>query len=220
MTIAASVVIRRAQKTLFDETGVMWPEDELLDYLNAGVNAICANKPDAFVKNEIVALAPDSKQTIPAGGIQLLDVIRNAGGRAIRQTDRNHLDHSNPEWHNDVGSSVKHFMHDKRDPKRFYVWPRVAGGSVELSYAAHPPRMASLTSPIPVDDLYETPLHHFVCGNAYAKNSKRGDLNKANAYFTMFVNAIGAKRQVQLAFSPLTPDEAQGREATLPADTR
>lgn len=219
-TITIGTIVSRASITLYDETQVQWPETELVDYASAGINAIVAAKPDAYIVSEVFPLANDTKQEIPASGIQLIDVVRNVGGRQISQRDRTPFDHFGPNWHSDTGAEVKHFMHDKRDPRHFYVWPKVASGSVELVYAAHPPRIDAITDLLPIDDLYEGALHNYIVGYAYAKSTKRGDMNRANAYFTMFANSIGIKSQVQMAFAPLPPDDTPMREEGLPTGTR
>ena len=221
MTLTASVVINRAQKTLLDETNIIWGAAELLDYLNAGINAIVANKPDTSVATTTFTVTNASaKQTIPADGLQLLEVTRNLSstGTAIRQIERNHLNHSNPTWSVTTTSAnspeIQHFMFDKRNPKVFYVYPQPVSGTntIEIVYSQVPSRLTATTNNLPLDDIYENPLHNFVVAYAYAKNAKRGDLNKANAYFTLFANSIGARAQVQFAFSPVTPDETQAAE--------
>lgn len=213
-TIAASVILNRAAKTLLDETGVVWNPAELLDYLNAGITAIVAAKPDAFTVNAPFPLVAGTKQSIPASGIQILDVIRNLGaggatpGGVIRQAERTALDHADPQWHTATGTEVLHFMTDRRDPRVFYVYPARTSlpWSVELLYASHPPRISAPNEILPIDDLYESPLHAYVCGYAYAKNTKRQDVGKMNGYMTMFANSIGVKSQVQFAFAPTPAD--------------
>lgn len=210
MALAASVVIDRAEKTLLDDTNVLWSAAELLDYLNAGISAIVASKPDVSVTTGNITLtASTPKQSLPAGGIQLLDIIRNAASpyTAIRQVERNHLNHIDPDWANTTGAVVKHYSYDKRNPKVFWVYPAPSSGiSIEAVYAVQPTRLTSASDTIPIDDLYENALYLFVLALAYAKNAKRGDLFKAQAYFAAFSNSIGV-RQVQYSFSPVTPNE-------------
>lgn len=226
-TITVGRIVDRAKINLLDETGVQWAPAELLDHVNSGMNAIVQYKPDAYVVNASLATVAGSKQTLPADGILLLDVIRNMGsggstpGKAVRQIDRNHLDHSNPDWHTTTGSAVLHFMYDKRDPKNFYIYPYVGSSwRLEVSYSAHPPAVDDVADTLPLDDLYEVPLYYWVMASCYSKNSKRGDMNKLNAYMTMFMNSIGMKTETQMAFSPLPPDEAMGSEGRVQGQTR
>lgn len=212
-TITAATVLNRAAKTLLDETGVTWARTELLDYLNAAITAIVAAKPDVYTLNQPFTLAAGSKQQLPLGGIQILDCVRNLGangttpGTVIRQVERSALDHSNPEWHVELGQKVLHFVADKRDPRTFYIYPTVSGAwNIELVFAAHPPRITVDTTVLPIDDLYENPLHAYVVGYAYAKNSKRQDLNKMQGYMAIFAQSIGTKSQVQFAIAPVPAD--------------
>ena len=210
MAVLLSTVIDRAEKILYDETNVRWAANELVDYANAGIQAIVANKPDAYSLVVNYALTPNSsKQTIPADGLQFLDIVRVVGGGAIRHIERNHLDHTDPDWHTVLGAP-KHYMHDPRVPDTFWVYPVPSSStSVELAYAGTP-AIITINQAIPLDDIYQNALCWWIVGMAYAKNTTRGDMNKANAYFTLFANSIGAKTQVQAAFTPLPPDESQG----------
>lgn len=212
-TIACSVILNRAAKTLFDETGVRWTPVELLDYLNAGIAAVIAAKPDAGSVSEPFELDPGSRQEIPPEFSQFLGVVRNLGGdgltpgKAIRQIERNELDHSNPDWHTATGSAVLHYTHDKRLPREFYVFPATSG-FVELQGVKRPAAVTDAAYELPIDDLYESPLHNWVVAYAYAKSSKSGDMNRASAYLTLFANALGLKSQMQFSFAPKDPDVA------------
>lgn len=210
MAITAQTIIDRVEKTLLDDTNVLWSAAEQLDYLNAGISAIVASKPDASITTTNFTLTSGTpKQTLPAGGIQLIDVIRNASSpyTAVRQIERNHLNHIDPDWANTTGAVVKHFFYDKRNPSVFWVYPTPSTGfQIEIVYASQPTRLVSAASNIPLDDLYENALYFFMLALSYAKNAKRGDITKSQAYFAAFANSIGVRR-VQYNFSPETPTE-------------
>lgn len=212
-TIAASAITSRAQKILLDETGVTWSAPELLDYLNAGITAIVSNKPDAYTVTRAHPLAAGSKQTLPVQVDQIVDVICNLGangttrGRAIRQIERTSLDLERPGWHAAVGPEVRHWVADLRDPSVFWTYPTPATPwQVEVMVSETPPRLALVTDTLPISDLYESPLTHWVLAHAYAKNTKRGDLAKTQAYLALFASAIGAKSQIQFQFAPAAVD--------------
>lgn len=227
-TIAISRITNRAAKTLFDETGVRWAPAELLDYYNAGKNALVGLKPDAFVKTQSFELAlAETKQVLPVDGIAFRGLNRNMGaagttpGRAIRVIEKNDLDHSRPDWPTqttaDITTSagnVLHYMHDKQNPKVFFIWPRpTVAWFVELVYSAHPADAAADTDILPLDDLYEEPLYLFVVGKALQKHSKSGDMSRANWYGAQFSGFLGLKSQGQFTFAALPPDQAQASES-------
>lgn len=203
-TILASAIIDRAEKTLLDESNVQWSAAELLDYLNAGVAAVVAVKPDVYVLNAAFTMAAGAKQVVPAGGLQVLDVVRNTSSKkAIRFIDRSFLDQMDPDWQATTGSNVLHYTSDSRDPKTFYVYPGPAGGAaqVDLVYAAVPAAITSGTA-IPLDDIYQNALYNFILAHAYAKNAKRGDTAKYDSYMQRFYNEIGTRSPVQAQASP------------------
>lgn len=213
-TIACSVILNRAAKTLFDETGDRrWPVSELLDYLNAGVLAVIVAKPDAGAVSIPFELQAGSQQEIPEDFSQFLGLTHNLGvsgstpGRAIRPIERAELDNSNPGWHTASGSAVHHFVHDPRLPKVFWVFPRVTGW-VELQGVQRPAPVTDASYELPIDDLYEGAIYNWVMAHAYAKSTKSGDMVRSTGYMSLFASALGLKLQRQFAMAPKDPDVA------------
>ena len=122
--ITADNIITRVRTILQDDTGIRWPEAELLLWISDAQREICLLKPDASAINDIVKLqAGTTKQTMAtlnngAGaltGNRFLRVIRNimntdfsdlevdastsGAGRSIRLVDRRILDSQFPDWH-------------------------------------------------------------------------------------------------------------------------
>lgn len=203
-TILASAIIDRAEKTLLDDTNVQWGAAELLDYLNAGVAAVVAVKPDVYTLNAAFTMAAGAKQVLPAGGLQILDVTRNTSSkRAVRYIDRSFLDQLDPDWQAVTGTNVDHYTSDARDPKTFYVYPCPAGGAaqVDLVYSAVPAAISAGTA-IPIDDIYQNALYNWILAHAYAKNAKRGDTQKSDSYMQKFYGEISSRSPTQMAASP------------------
>jgi len=153
-TISGQEILSRAAIILQDSTNIRWPFDELLRWLHDGQREVVLRKPDAYTKSEPLQLTvSETKQSIPAAGIQLLDVVRNLGttgttpGRAITRTERYILDAQRPNWNTETGSSVvKHYMFDERNPKIFYVYPpqpATSPGYIEIVYSASPDPLIS-----------------------------------------------------------------------------
>ncbi len=150
-TITASSIIGRSEVTLQDTTNTRWPFQELLDYLNDGQREVVLQKPEANIVNASQQLTINSaKQTIPSGGIVLIDITRNMGvdgtepnaGRAIRITSKEILDAQQPGWSyatNSLGY-IQHYVFDPRDPKTYYVYPKAPSSAhfVEMIYSAAP----------------------------------------------------------------------------------
>jgi hypothetical protein len=224
-TITGQNIVNRAAIVLQDTTGVRWPQtDELLLWLNDGQREIVLRKPDAYAQNAVVALVAGTKQSIPATGIQLLDVIRNMGtggetpGRAITRIDREILDEQRPNWHSETASAeTKHYMFDSRDPKHFYVYPpqHATPGRVEMVYASSPTDLAALASTITLDDIYSGVLLDYILYRAYSKDA---DLTpsapqRAISHYNAFLASLDAKGQIDQSYNPNAYDFKEAIEA-------
>ena len=217
MSIAAQALIRRVVETLQDTTSIRWPVAELVRYLNDGQREIIVHRPDAMVTNASLALIAGTKQSLPANGAKLIDVVRNSAGnkRAIRMCAREILDAQSPGWHNLSGvTEIVHFMFDPRDPKVFYVYPPAAasGASVDLVYSALPTDIAepaagtdfaAVTGNISVPDIYSNALQDYVLYRAYTKDSQyAGNEARAQARYAAFANALGIEIKATVAVAP------------------
>jgi hypothetical protein len=224
-TITGLSIIERAAIVLQDTTGVRWPQlEELLPWLNDGQREIVLRKPDAYAQNAVVAMVAGTKQTIPASGIQLLDVIRNMGtggatpGRAVTRIDREILDEQRPDWHSETASAeTKHYMFDPRDPKHFYVYPpqHATPGKLEMVYAASPTDLSALANTITLDDIYAGVLLDYILYRAYSKDA---DLSpsapqRAVAHYNAFLASLGAKGQIDQSVNPNAYDFKEAVEA-------
>lgn len=211
-TITAQSVVNKVQVILQDTTGVRWPDSELLDWLNDGQREIVLYKPNAFIKNLAVRMAGGTKQSLPADGVQLIDVVRNMGtngttpGRAVRITMREVLDSQLPDWHSETPNSVvKHYAYSMLDPKNFYVYPPqpAAGqGYIELVYGASPTD-TTLVGTITLDDIYQNVLVDYILYRAYSKDTEyAADQNRAAAHQNAYIAALTGKAKVEVGANP------------------
>jgi hypothetical protein len=209
-TVTVASVIDKTQVILQDTTGIRWPDDELLGWLNDGQREIVLYKPNTFVRNTSVRMSSGTKQGLPADGVQLIDVVRNMGingstaGRAIRITMREILDSQIPNWHTETpDNEVKHYMYSMLDPKNFYVYPPNTGnGYVELVYGAAPTD-ATLNSTITLDDIYQTILVDYILYRAYSKDTEfAADVNRASSHQQAYLTALTGKAKVEIGANP------------------
>jgi hypothetical protein len=220
MSISAQSVVRRVVETLQDKTSIRWPVAELVRYLNDGQREIALYRPDSMVTNATVELDPaNSKQSIPANGSKLIEVIRNTDGtkRSIRLTSRSILDSQSPEWHSfpNPTNEIHHYMFDARDPKTFYVYPPAGDAcSVELVYSSLPTdiqepaddaRYTAVVGNVSVPDIYGNILQDYILYRAYTKDSDyAGNGARAQAHYAAFAAALGIEIKSTIAVSPTT----------------
>jgi hypothetical protein len=203
-TATAQRLIERASTILQDPDNTRWPENELLNWLNDGQREVALFKPDAYPKVDTVALDEGTRQSIPDGGSQLLDVLRNQGGGVVTLVSRSVMDEHRPDWHQvDSSAEVKHFMFDERNPKTFWVYPPNDGtGSVEVLYSAAPEDVA-VEDTILIDDTYANALVDYILYRAYMKDADyaANDQRAANQY-NRFLSSLGAMDQRETADNP------------------
>jgi hypothetical protein len=215
MPISAQSIIRRVVETLQDTTSIRWPVAELVRYLNDGQREVVLYRPDSMVTNSTVTCVAGSKQTLPANGAKLIEVIRNSGTkRAVRLTNREILDAQMPGWHALAGQNeVLHYMYDPRDPRVFYVYPpATTSAQLDIVYAAYPTDVVepadgatytAVTGNISLPDIYGNVLQDYILARCYMKDSEyAGNAQRAQAHYTLFANALGIELKGTLDFSP------------------
>lgn len=199
----ASSLIDEATNLLQDIGNVHWTRPELLRYLNQAQVQVVSVRPDANSVTQELTLVQGARQTLPSGGIQVLDVIRNVNGRAITLKSREIIDSINLNWLSlSSSSAIKHYMVDQRDPKSFYVYPPAQLNSkVEVLFSMLPTSIAE-TDPI-FNALYANQILDWILYRAYSKDAESAaDLGKAAVYRDSFYASLGVKTQTDLAFDP------------------
>ena len=207
MGVSVDTIISSVAVTLLDTAHTTWPRSELVGYLNEAQRTVCFLKADAYTKLEPVDLVAGTNQQIPTDGVAVFDVTQNIGTKLrITLVDYELLDETNRFWADPIyaQTDVQHWASDPRSPLRFSVAPPNDGnGQVLMSYGATPPVLTDSsgeeTGLLPT---YQYALECYVLAKAYAKNSKRQDLNKTNGYMNEFRGSLGIKSQSQVAVSP------------------
>lgn len=205
-TILASAIITSVRRVLLDPTpGVTWADADLLAMLNEGERAICAIKREANPVRGAVTLAAGTKQTLPTGGIAVMEAYENTvSGRRCTLANRELVDAAAPFFPAATQEvDAEHYMKDDRDPTRFDVIPPNDGtGSLQMLYGAVPTALTLTSSAINLLDIYEHALKAFILSQAYAENTDRQDLTKATQYENDWKAMVGISSGSQVAVSP------------------
>lgn len=206
MALLASTIIDSLRQTLIDPApGATWDDARYLALINEAERAIIAVRPDAYPVRGTLALAAGTKQTLPAGGLCLMDVYANtASGRRATLVNRELQDAAavffpaaTPE------KDVQHYMPDARDPTRFDVVPPNDGtGSVEILYGAVPVPIANVSSAINLPDTFERPIIAFVLSRCYREKTPTQNLAAAEVWDAEWQRAVGLGSQSQAAVAP------------------
>jgi len=212
-TITVASLVTKAGTLIQDATNVRWPVSELVDWLNDAQREIVMFKPEASVANASILLtASTTKQTLPAAGIILLDLVRNMGvdgataGVTIRIVSREVLDSQAPNWHSAANTLgyILHFTFDPRDPRHFYVFPAApaTAWNVEAVYSVAP-ATATLGGVISVDDIYANAILSYILYRCYSKDATFAMNGQAAiAYYQAFSASVTGKSAVESAENP------------------
>lgn len=198
-TLTAQSIVDKVEVTLQDSSNQTWLESEHLGSLNDGIEKICTLRLDANPVNASVQLVAGVKQSLPAGGAGLVDIIRNMGsgstpGNAVTIVDRKEMNAALPGWSAaTAAATVIHYMYDRKDPKTFYVYPPQPGtgmGYVEMLYGAIPAAIA-LGATIPIDDHFENAIMCFMLYKAWLKKQP----TLASGYYGLFLADLGLSEE-------------------------
>lgn len=211
-TITAQSIIDRASKVLQDTgTTRRWGETDQLGWLNEGQREAVLLKPDANTQNESVSLASGTKQELPAGGLMLLNVIRNMGtdgsteGDAVLPMTMEAMNRMVPGWHSETATeAISYFVFDPRDPKRWYCYPPSDGtGQVEEVYSATPTDIAAIDDAITLDDIYAPALLDYVLHRSFQYDADfAANASRAQSHFMSFMQKIGVLDKTEAKNNP------------------
>ena len=200
-TLLVSDIITRAQDVLADAGAVRWTNAEFIRWVNDAQREIAVAQPEATAKVANLTLVAGTKQTLPAGAIALIRLVRNMGaggatpGEACRQITQMLMDLHRPGWHTDTPTlAVKNWMKDPRTPRIYYVYPPMSGATiVEGVYSAIPALVAATTDAITVDDFYLSPILDYVLWRALSKDVEiPGIQTRADAHRAAFGASLQA----------------------------
>lgn len=199
-TILVSDILARVRSTLLDAAAQGWTNTELISYLNGGMTQIVALKPDANPVSLNMALDPGVEQVLPDDGVLFLDCLRNHAGDSVTVEAAHEFVRTHTTWPTDAPGATRYVLFDPRFPRTFHVYPPAdSGRRLPIFYGALAPRVDATTDEIGLPNTFETALWAFVVGSAYAKNSKRQDLTKADQFMKLFAQSVALNTPAERA---------------------
>lgn len=202
-------ILRRTDNMLNDVKRVRWTTQERLDWLNESAGAILNRRPAAFTKTLTHTLVAGTKQEIPTGTAQLMDVIRNLNadnspGRPVGIVDRKLLDDSDPDWHAArQASAIVNYTHDGRMPTTFYVYPPAKVGiKVEMAVAALPVAVDDVADSFDVAPEYMESVANYICYRCKIKDGEYANAQEAAGFYAAFQDSLVNQTQAVQTAAP------------------
>lgn len=194
-----SDLLLQVKAILNDNDAVTYTEPQLLNGINLACKVVAMHRPDACTLTGDVMLANGAAQSLPEGGLRLLE---SPGKRIVNQSD---LDAAAPGWRSATPEAdVLEVVVDERAPGAFWVNPPNDGtGQLAIIYTCVPVDVTLVTDELPVTDKYAQPVLEWLLYLMFSRDSERSP-NKARAseHNQSFFNLLGIKATVDAAFSP------------------
>jgi len=197
MTISGASLLTSLGKMLLDPDGDIWTSDIKVEHINAALLAVASVRPDAVATSVLLTLTANTpRQSIPAGGYRLLNVLMNKVGVPIKKTTREALNDTVPNWTVTEGDAIENFAFDEENPTEFWVQP-VPESALEIliTYAAEPTVFVAGASSIGISDIYIPAVKHYVLSECYGMQTRGADYQKSSQHMTDFYKVLGLKFQ-------------------------
>lgn len=189
-----------------DEANNLWSEEDLLNWENIGERTIVGLDPKANSKRDSILLASGVKQTIAAGGIAFIRVIRNMGtdgttaGAGVIPANMEAMAAFYVSWPTATpAAAIVNYMPDPNDPTIFYVYPPSDGtGYVEEEFSQVPAITAYdddgdwESAHVGIREGYVDSLMNYIFHRAYGKDTDiPGNKERSTEHHTLFLGALG-----------------------------
>ena len=214
MTVPVQTILDNAAKVLSDISYDRYTVDDLLAWLNEGIQRTVALKPDSTATTSAMTPVTGTRQTIPANGNQLIKVTHNvvAGNpdQALNLVDIDTLNAFRPSWHIDPPADLANeYCQIENDPKSFYVYPpSTAVNDLEIVYSTLPAEVGQ-GDDIPLDDVFAPALTDYVVARSLATETDSQAYTRSREYNSSFLIALGLDSEVDKAASPAETSEAE-----------
>lgn len=128
-------------------------------------------------------------------------------GRSITEIEFDAMNSSFGDWAPAylVSTVYEHFAHDPRDPKSYYLYPKLANMQVFLKYAQLPTALTALANTITLGDEYRNAIVAYVTYRCLAKDGRYGTEPAARTeLWNNFLRELGMKVAADDRVDPAT----------------
>ena len=196
MSYTATTIANEIEALLNDSGNDIWTAAQICSFVSEAQHLIVSLRPDANAVTEALTLATTSKQSIPAGGVKLLDVIANTSGAPIQKITRERMTDLVSAWTTETGTAVEFFMFDEENPTVFWVYPKPASAiSIDIMYSVEPDLFDVNSTDLGISDVYISAIYDHVLYRCLSMHTKGADFDKAAAYQNSFYSILGVKVQ-------------------------
>jgi len=198
-------------RVLLQDTKVTYrfSDSVLIGFVNQALKRMVYLRPDLFTTIGNITLTQNTViQSIPTGGVRLVELFSVSGGNALTEVSREMLDQSTPGWVSDTAGTPVNYARHVRNPTKFFVYPRPTSGVVLIGENVNTPATYTATGNTITElpDVYLPSLIDCVVFLAESQDDEHINSGRAKLYYDSFVQSLG----VNLQLRPLTDTEDAG----------
>lgn len=102
-----------------------YSDADLLKFGNQTLKRMAVLRPDLFSYiGAITCTAGTVIQSAPADSLRIMEVFSISGGKAVRETNREILDQTYPDWMNETAGPCVNWMRHTRNNNKFFIYPK------------------------------------------------------------------------------------------------
>jgi hypothetical protein len=178
-----------------------WPPSVVIPYLNLGLLEAINLKPSCNPVSRTLTLVGGSAQSLPAGDLQLIEVISNSQGGAVDSVMQDRIDNLLPNWQAQEWKDnyVQQVILDPRNPKVFYVFPPQPVPPVDklnVIVSTTPALLTADTGIFPLDHSYWPAMVEYGIYRCLKESTTIPNAQaKADACYKAFMTGLGIKAE-------------------------
>lgn len=200
-----------------DPTNYRVSDADLVDYGNDAIYEIALRRPDLFsFFGDIPLTAGETYQTLPAGAIRLMDIIRVKGGRVVKECSSDDLDNYDVNWHIATAAPTQNFIRHPRDPVAFYVSPPAPAATTLVGQWAKSPALIAAGDPIPIADVYKPVIEDYMIWRTEARDDEYVSAPRAVLFLEAFNASLGVSAKTKATADADAPSRAPRAPAQIP----
>jgi len=193
-------IISEVRKLVNDSrVPVRYTDVDLLGFVNQTLRRMVMYRPDLFiVVQDIPTVAGSSIQTVPAGGVRLVEIYNVKGGNILTEVNKDSLDQTLPSWRSSPSGQPVNYMRHVRSPNMFFLYPPPESGVVLVGEYVATPAMYGM------DDVIAAPVAAYmpliIDGTVFLTQSiddEHINSGRAKLFSDMFTQGMQSDMQMQ-----------------------
>lgn len=187
-------------RVLLQDTGVVsqrFSDEVLLGFANQTLKRIAVLRPDLFAYvGEIPCVSNSVIQSMPSDSARLMEIFSVKDGGGVRETNRQVLDDTYPEWVSDTAGPCVNWMRHPRNNNKFFVYPKAPSGQTLIGeYAQTPPDYALSDEVALLPDAYYPVVLDGVVFLAESMDNEHVTSGRAALFQKQFTDALAVNLQ-------------------------